>query len=610
MVEYRTGDNEPDAQGAGEASAKGALEKSLLMRLFYRGTSCDFLIDSFCLLNLALFLDTSYSPASLTLIVLGLGMLFCATQSSCQRIRLPHFRAIALFLLPILLFAQSPSWQLPRGYVFVHRVFCVAAFLLVIAFFCVQERNRKWIVFGVCAGKFCLLISAILFVPRPEIDVWQLQQYAVDYLLQGQNPYTTPAPDIYDGGFLFANQPCYAYAPLNLLVSIIPKVLFGDYRHGLAVSLFLGLLLFRRAGKRASVSPFYIDFVTLLFVLQPRLERWIIYGWMEPYMMPFLAGAMVLLLRNHRVTLPMLLFFCLPLFKQYVAVPVFLYLYYFRPRISAFLWASSLVLFATLVVFALKVHEPVYHSLLYFVRYVHFRDDSMAFTGLILKYTGFRTGAGVSLAAQAVFGALLVYLLGKRGAVEGRFLLAMAGTLWGAFLFSPQAFENYYFFILFVLFGALLLFPDPKDIQACYPQGELGSPLKGAATALGLFGAVFMFVGAFHHVFLCEITQKEGRRKMDAGRPLWDQGKMLAKATDQIFVCETTHCFGPICHPDLSCLCADRGTFATHEALEQRLKVLTKEPAHCVVDQATPKPSDTAGLCQQARCIDRSLLEP
>lgn len=579
--------------------------RALMGKLFFQGTTTDFLIDAFCLLNVALFIGPSYHPAIVALIVLGFGMLFCSPFRVFRNIRIPHFRAFVLFVFPLLSLAKSPSAQLPIEYLWVYRTFSIAAFVAAIGFYCATERLRKWIVFALCAGKFCLVVGATICVPRPEIDLWQLQQHAVDFLVKGQNPYTMPVPDIYEGGSAQGHQAHYAYAPLNLLFSIAPKVLLGDYRHGLTACLLVGLLLFRRAGKSASVSPFHLDFLTLLFVLQPRLEHWIVYGWMEPYMLPFLAGSVILVLRNPQGTFPMLLFFSLPMFKQYVAVPILLYVFFFRPKRSAFLWAGLLALLAAIPIFVLKLHGHLYNALLYFVRFVQFREDALGLSVPLFKLTGFRCGSAVSLFAQFTFGTLFVIVVGKRGTVEGRFLLAMAGTLWGAFLFSPQAFENYYFFVLFVLLLGILLFEKAKDLPDVPQPETLGPPLKRAASVLSLASfLVLMFHSLYYH-FLCPFKETVGREKVASGRPLLDSGFDAAKETEQIFVCNMKHCFGTLCHEDLRCLCVEREVFPTPELLEKHMTAQTSGVAHCRLDQALPKLTNQTGLCQRARCTNR-----
>ena len=85
--------------------------------------------------------------------------------------------------------------------------------------------------------KVLMWAAGVWVVRTPQIDVWHLQQHAIDYLLSGRNPYTEAVPDVYQGGASFGYQPFYAYAPLNLLLSTPAKVLFGDYRAGMVLAL-------------------------------------------------------------------------------------------------------------------------------------------------------------------------------------------------------------------------------------------------------------------------------------------------------------------------------------------------------------------------------------
>ena len=72
----------------------------------------------------------------------------------------------------------------------------------------------------------------------------------------------------------------YSYAPLNgLLLSIPAKALWGLSLRTCRVAAG-GTPLFRKTGRLLGVSSYQIDFLTLLAILHPRLERMVIYaGW-------------------------------------------------------------------------------------------------------------------------------------------------------------------------------------------------------------------------------------------------------------------------------------------------------------------------------------------
>ena len=66
-----------------------------------------------------------------------------------------------------------------------------------------------------------------------------------------------------------------AHAPLNLLLSIPAKVLFGDYRYGLLAALIASLMLFRQTGKRLGICLSH-GLLTMAALLHPRLDRLVI----------------------------------------------------------------------------------------------------------------------------------------------------------------------------------------------------------------------------------------------------------------------------------------------------------------------------------------------
>src|SRR5262249_17499459 len=146
---------------------------------------------------------------------------------------------------------------------------------------------------------------------------WQLQQVAVDHLLHGQNPYTTPIPDLYQGRFAYGNQTFYAYPPLNLIFSLPSKALLGDYRYGLVAALAGGVWVLRAAGRRLGPSPAMLDLVTSAFVPPPQLERLVIHGWPEPYLILAVAAFLWLHARSPAGAAATAAILCLPLLKQY-----------------------------------------------------------------------------------------------------------------------------------------------------------------------------------------------------------------------------------------------------------------------------------------------------
>ncbi len=195
-----------------------------------------FLIDSYLLLGIALAAGVNYHPAIVAVIVASLLTLWLAVAAP-QSFSRWHLQRLCLSGMAVLLCANVPAETANTTYVLACRVAAVPCLLLVAFLESGDAAIRRKVLLLTGLLKLGLCVWGLLVVSHPAIDVWHLQQRAVEILLQGKNPYTTPVDDIYAGGIAFGHQKYYAYAPLNLLLSIPAKVLFGDYRYGLLAAL-------------------------------------------------------------------------------------------------------------------------------------------------------------------------------------------------------------------------------------------------------------------------------------------------------------------------------------------------------------------------------------
>jgi hypothetical protein len=324
-----------------------------------------------------------------------------------------------------------------------------------------SERFGRVALWGFIAAKLLLLAGAVIAIPRPPIDVWQLQQYACDYLLHGKNPYTTAIPSIYAAGAApFGEQNFYPYPPLNLLLSLPARALLGDYRYGLVASIGGALVLLRAAGRRLGVDRRDLDLLSFALLLHPRLDRLIIHGWTEPYAILAIALFVYLYARAPGSALEAITLIALPLIKQYFAVPVLLYLIMLRPRLRSLAIAGGAAALALAPLLLWNFHATVEHGLLFFVQRVAFRADSLSVAAALARWPGWRPGVWTALGAGLVAGAAAFALL-RRGLP--RYLLAAALALFAAILLAPQAFLNYYFSVGGLLLWGALAFSQRVD---------------------------------------------------------------------------------------------------------------------------------------------------
>lgn len=563
-----------------------------------------FLIDSYLLLGIALAAGVNYHPAIVAVIVASLLTLWLAVAAP-QSFSRWHLQRLCLSGMAVLLCANVPAETANTTYVLACRVAAVPCLLLVAFLESGDAAIRRKVLLLTGLLKLGLCVWGLLVVSHPAIDVWHLQQRAVEILLQGKNPYTTPVDDIYAGGIAFGHQKYYAYAPLNLLLSIPAKVLFGDYRYGLLAALTASLLLFRETGKRLSVSAQRIDFLTMAALLHPRLERLLIYGWLEPYLILLLALFVYLYVSGKRGTLPTMILCAMPLLKQYVAVPILLYLLLLRPPLVALLWSALLGLIALSPLLIWNFSATLYHGFLFFVQSLGFRPDSLSVAALVYDVSGYPMGVKTALCVQLLSGLGSALLLRKNTDRLTAFLIASALSLIASFLFAPQAFINYYFFAGAILLWASLCASPTESEQPPQRLPSLPSQILRALAIMGLTASILYVAHLVFDVTLCPRRESVGAQKHAHGKPILDEGAWIARPTEQIYLCETEHCIWPLCHQDQRCLCADRSAFPTEQSLTQQLRQRGQHHVRCQLDHASPTAADQTGLCWRARCHDR-----
>lgn len=563
-----------------------------------------YLADAYFLLAIALAAGLGYHPAIVTVLLASFGAVAISVFAARPNAKV-HLQGLCLLSMAILLGANNPAETSNYTYVMLCRGSTVPFLFLAALLESGTERTRRMVLAIATVLKLALLVGGLYVVPHPTIDVWQLQQHAVDFLLQGKNPYTTPVADIYVGGIAFGYQKYYAYAPLNLLLSIPAKVIFGDYRFGLIAALAASLALFRACGRRLGVSSFRIDFLTMAALLHPRLERLMIYGWLEPYLVLLLSLFVYLYATGRRGTLLTVVLFAMPLLKQYFAVPIVIYLIIMRPRVRSVIIAALAGVLALSPLLLWNFEATVRNGLLFFVQNIGFRPDSLSVAAGIFAYNGYETGVKTALLAQLAAGLLAAWFLRRKDNRLASFLMASALSLFASFLAAPQSFINYYFFVgVLVLFAALTSSPStarrPESPQISLPHALI--------RAFAVLGITCFLLFLFHFIFdfrLCPRIASVGRDRMGSGRPLLDDGAWIAKQTEQIYICQSHHCLGPICHDDLHCICADRDAVPTAPALEQKLRQERRTGVACTLDKARPTASDHSGGCWKAHCHDR-----
>lgn len=312
---------------------------------------------------------------------------------------------------------------------------------------------------------FLLLIATILHVatplvlPAPAIDVWTWTQGAVQALLHGTDPYHVRVTDIGGGAFNYGySLTVYPYMPATLLVCAPIVALLGDFRFLMALSLPATIALIRANGHRLCVSERLIDVVTLVILLHPRSLTLTAFGWTEPLLVLTAAAFAYLVIRWPKGVGYVIAFLFLPALKQYVVVPVALFvaLKPTRPSPRALAVGIAVVSLTVIPFLVWDWRATLWGMVFQMIELRSPRLDSDSIVAMAAVLTGHYPARWWSVIAQFVAGGI-VYWRRRSGGVDA-LLVGSAVSLFATFLFGWQAFFNYYYFVSsLLLLGAIVL---------------------------------------------------------------------------------------------------------------------------------------------------------
>jgi hypothetical protein len=303
------------------------------------------------------------------------------------------------------------------------------------------------------SGGIALFAIGPIGAPNPPIDVFTWTQSSVQALLHRVHPYTVIAPDVYRGrhdpGYTVS---VYPYMPATLLIYAPWVGLFGDFRYALAASLVLAIGLLRGIGQRLGVSSRLTFAAMLAIVVHPSSSRMIESGWTEPLLVAAAALFTYFAIRSPDGIGQAATFLFLPALKQYVVVPVVLYVIRARRAMQPRVLIGALSLSAaTVLPFLLWNWGATLSGMLFQMTAPTVpRLESTSLVALLATTSGIYPGRWASAVVQLIVGAIAWWRLKEHG-LSG-LLLASALSLYATFLVGWQAFVNYYYFV-----GALLV---------------------------------------------------------------------------------------------------------------------------------------------------------
>ncbi|MBF0423451.1 MAG: glycosyltransferase family 39 protein [Magnetococcales bacterium] len=309
-----------------------------------------------------------------------------------------------------------------------------------------------------------LLWGVLQASPNPNIDVFHHGVEAVNYLLNGKNPYNQPLSDLYHGAYGYV--PGYIYLPVILIANTVTWYLFGDIRVTYIIAQLVILTALWRLGRDRNLSPtaatllplVWISFPVTLFVLEQ--------AWNDTLLIMFTALLAWSLNRQSQtpkawITTGIFLGLTLAT-KQYAAViswVSFLYLWRrFGPR-TAIQVAILAALVFTLTILPFLLQDPqafINHTFAEIAGY-KIRQDALSWIAYILVATQLETpGSQILVIYVLLAGITSLWFITLRHVTLWHWSLASILIYATLFLFGKQAFCNYYHFLAFFILLAIV----------------------------------------------------------------------------------------------------------------------------------------------------------
>lgn len=353
----------------------------------------------------------------------------------------------------------------------------IAAFA-VVGVSCLSYATKflpRWRFPLVLTAYFALGAWSIWAWPRPDIDLFAIQQNACSLLLRGENPYSGEHPGVpwkpgIDAESIRAgdHMRSYAYPPLSLLATL-PGYLAGDVRWSVLLAGLGASAFFVAIGRRSGRPAGHVSELAAVGMLGHPWGLMIVYaGYSEPFLALAVAAFALSRMGSGRVGAGVsgAATLC---FKQYgflAALPLGLAR---RPDFRASLVALGLTALVN-VPFVLWDPPAIRLGLIDSLGEAPLRKDSLCLSAMLAVAYPVRLPASLGfVAAAAVLG-------GVFWRADGRFSRAAAGgaaTCLAFFLFGRAGHVNYYWFCSVMLWLAIAL-----EFAENGPAGE-GPPATG-----------------------------------------------------------------------------------------------------------------------------------
>jgi hypothetical protein len=309
-------------------------------------------------------------------------------------------------------------------------------------------------------------VATIRVSPKPDIDVWRVQEIGADALLHGKNPFTSVAVHNSAPGVVQDNVP-YVYPPTQVYMTLPAKYFGGDVRYSmLAAFIIIGYAWRAIVRKSNLVLPSFAEDVPALFLwLSPKLFFILEQSWVDPIQIALITLAVTAQVYEKRL-LSVILFGVVFSAKQTMFWVAPLAGFIFRWSLVEFIIAGS-VAAGMVLPFAIWNFKALKWANFDLLSSLPPRPDALTVTNWYQRKFGTPITGSIAFYFAAVIVAVSSWRI--RDSVA-RFSVALAGTYLFFFAFNRWAFANYYFMIgALATMAAAAAFHDP-------------SPKKPAAT--------------------------------------------------------------------------------------------------------------------------------
>ncbi len=338
----------------------------------------------------------------------------------------------------------------------------VLLFLIVIVSFGILhllKLGNNWLKFILVGMSSLFLFFEVYVALNPGIDTFQYMEIAVEEFINNKNPYLMTFADYYDGKYkgVYGGEYFFNYWPISLYLCSFSKLIFSDVRYIMvSFQLFVGIVLLTY-GCRNRYCKEWLYFY-LLWILNPVVAFVNIQAWVDAFAPLFLLLTVVFLQRKKFLVSAFTLGLLASIKLYYCFTVPFMLIFIWSHQKKFFLKYIALTFLGFIVTFVpfllLSPNELFYNTVIYFTK-SQLRLESLSYTAYLKYFHNIDLSRiGLILSLLFLFFGYAKAFLRKLNLLQ--VLQVMNFSYLAFFLFSKQAFCNYYYYNLFLTF--LLLY--------------------------------------------------------------------------------------------------------------------------------------------------------